>query len=211
MIGYKRLIIDKDCIKLLKDNKSISFKDIHKNPLRGKFDILLINNRMEIISTPLEKYTSIEKIVNENFYNPKEKLFHYVKNKKENKLILYSIDKPIILDNLMDKGRINSIKPYEFILLKKYSPKKNIFLNPCSPKKKSVKKIVIHSEFRRIFLLGIEDNQLIFCKNIDTDDMQNLNQYIKIIKSKINKDEDEDINFDFGNVDREYFSKIINT
>lgn len=211
MIGSKEIIIDDNYITF--SNQKMKFKltefDKYKKELKGKFKVILINTRMEVIKVMLNKNETIEKVIDENFYNPKDKLFHYIKNKKSNDLILYSIDKPMVLDKLMERGRIIAIKPYEFMLLKKYSPKKNILFKPYEPKKKNSKKIIIHSDFGRLFLLAIDEDELVYSKNINLNDFREINNYIKLLKTKILGEKEDKIEFKFGNIEKGYLDKIL--
>jgi hypothetical protein len=183
--------------------------DKYKKELKGKLKVILINTRMEVIKIMLNKNETIEKVIDENFYNPKDKLFHYIRNKKSNDLILYSIDKPMVLDRLMESGRIIAIKPYEFMLLKKYSPKKNILFKLHEPKKKNTKKIIIHSDFGRLFLLAMDEDELVYSKNININEFRDLNNYIKLLKTKILKEKDDEIEFNFGNIEKAYLDKVL--
>lgn len=211
MIGSKEIIIDDNYITF--SNQKMKFKltefDKYKKELKGKLKVILINTRMEVIKIMLNKNETIEKVIDENFYNPKDKLFHYIKNKKSNDLILYSIDKPMVLDKLMESGRIIDIKPYEFMLLKKYSPKKNILFKPYEPKKKNSKKIIIHSDFGRLFLLAIDEDELVYSKNINLNDFREINNYIRLLKTKILGEKEDKIEFKFGNIEKGYLDKIL--
>lgn len=211
MIGSKEIIIDDNYITF--SNQKMKFKltefDKYKKELKGKLKVILINTRIEVIKIMLNKNETIEKVIDENFYNPKDKLFHYIKNKKSNDLILYSIDKPMVLDKLMESGRIIDIKPYEFMLLKKYSPKKNILFKPYEPKKKNSKKIIIHSDFGRLFLLAIDEDELVYSKNINLNDFREINNYIKLLKTKILGEKEDKIEFKFGNIEKGYLDKIL--
>lgn len=200
IIGNKKLVIDNDTITFLNYNKKFQLIDIdkYKNYLKGSLKIILLNNRLETIVTNINDYINIEKLINENFYNPKDKLFHYVVNKKTNNMILYSIDKPMILDNIMDYGKIISVEPYEFLLLKKYKAKK-----------KSAKSIVLHVDFNKIFILAIENNQIINCRNVDVDDKDNVNKFIEEMRLKIRNTENDVVNLNYGNVDKKFLSKTI--
>ncbi len=211
MIGSKEIIIDDNYITF--SNQKRKFKltefDKYKKELKGKIKVVLINTRMEVIKVMLNKNETIEKVIDENFYNPKDKLFHYIKNKKSNDLILYSIDKPMILDKLMESGRIIAIKPYEFMLLKKYSPKKNILFKPYASKEKNNKKIIIHSDFGRLFLLAIDEDELVYSKNINLNELRELNNYIKLSKTKMLKEKEDKIEFKFGNLEKGYLDKVL--
>ncbi len=211
MIGSKEIIIDDNYITF--SDQKMKFKltefDKYKKELKGKLKVILINTRMEVIKIMLNKNETIEKVIDENFYNPKDKLFHYIKNKKSNDLILYSIDKPMVLDKLMESGRIIDIKPYEFMLLKKYSPKKNILFKPYEPKKKNSKKIIIHSDFGRLFLLAIDEDELVYSKNINLNDFREINNYIRLLKTKILGEKEDKIEFKFGNIEKGYLDKIL--
>lgn len=211
MIGSKEIIIDDNYITF--SDQKMKFKltefDKYKKELKGKLKVILINTRMEVIKIMLNKNETIEKVIDENFYNPKDKLFHYIKNKKSNDLILYSIDKPMVLDKLMESGRIIDIKPYEFMLLKKYSPKKNILFKPYEPKKKNSKKIIIHSDFGRLFLLAIDEDELVYSKNINLNDFREINNYIRLLKTKILGEKEDKIEFKFGNIQKSYLDKIL--
>lgn len=211
MIGSKEIIIDDNYITF--SDQKMKFKltefDKYKKELKGKLKVILINTRMEVIKIMLNRNETIEKVIDENFYNPKDKLFHYIKNKKSNDLILYSIDKPMVLDKLMESGRIIDIKPYEFMLLKKYSPKKNILFKPYEPKKKNSKKIIIHSDFGRLFLLAIDEDELVYSKNINLNDFREINNYIRLLKTKILGEKEDKIEFKFGNIEKGYLDKIL--
>lgn len=211
MIGSKEIIIDDNYITFTSQKRKFKLTefDKYKKELKGKFKVVLINTRMEVIKVMLNENETIEKVIDENFYNPKDKLFHYIKNKKSNDLILYSIDKPMVLDRLMESVRITAIKPYEFMLLKKYLPKKNILFKHSAPKKKNNKKIIIHSDFGRLFLLAIDEEELVYSKNINLNEFRELNNYIKLSKTKMLKEKEDKIEFKFGNIEKGYLDKVL--
>lgn len=211
MLGSKEIIIDDTYITFSKLKKRFKVIDIdkYKKELKGNLRIILINTRMEVIKVNLKRDETIEKVIGKNFYNPKDKLFHYIKNRKSNNVILYSIEKPMVLDRLMETGKISSIKPYEFMLLKKYTPKKNILFKIFSPKNKSNKRIVIHSDFERLFLLAIDKDELVCSKNIHFSELRELNNYIKLLKSKMIKDEKDEVELNFGNIKKDSLDKIL--
>ncbi|MNI59445.1 hypothetical protein D3C73_1146080 [compost metagenome] len=115
----------------------------------------------------------------------------------------------MILDKLMESGRIIAIKPYEFMLLKKYSPKKNILFKPYASKEKNNKKIIIHSDFGRLFLLAIDEDELVYSKNINLNEFRELNNYIKLSKTKMLKEKEDKIEFKFGNLEKGYLDKVL--
>lgn len=175
MLGVRNIALDGGELISLKNSKRFKISEIHKHTkyLKGSLRLLLLNNRIEIITS--DKLKSIQDIVDENFYEPKNKLFHYVKRKKTGEIILYSIDKPEVLDVILENSKIVNIEPYEFVILKKY-------------KKRRETKIIVHQEFDRIYILLIDEGVLIHSQNLSVFEKDLVPLIIKDIKNMKEKE-----------------------
>ncbi|MBL4931029.1 hypothetical protein JK634_04365 [Clostridium sp. YIM B02565] len=173
----KELLITKDKITFINENKEFYIREINKydSLIKGNINIVIKGETLMITKININKKPDkklIYETINSNFFNSKDKLFHYIYDKKNKTLIIYSVIKPFVLNKIIEKACIKKIRPYEVFLFEKFKRK---IKNKCG--------MIFYIEEGYAIALGIVNGYMGFIKEVENIEKESLFSVIDEFKS----------------------------
>ncbi|MDD7793951.1 hypothetical protein [Clostridium sp. 'White wine YQ'] len=174
----KKVLINKDKISFIHENKEFYIRESNKyeSLIKGNISIVIKGETLMITKINTNKRPDkkfIYETINSNFFNSKDKLFHYIYDKKNKTLIIYSIVKPFILNKIIERASIKKIIPYEVFLFEKY---KRGSKNKC--------RMICYIEESSAIAIGIVNGYIVFLKEVDKIEKERLASVINDFKIK---------------------------
>jgi len=158
MFFIKEIILERDKVIFTKEKLIYSLfeNEKYERLIRGWVKIIIKDQimaitRMEALKEPSRK--ALEKIINKNFFISQDKLFHHIFDKTNKLLIIYSVEKPALLDKIVENATVKHVIPYEVFLVNKY--KKKI---------KGNNGIIFYISKGKLMVLGLFNKNLVFTR-----------------------------------------------
>ena len=172
----RELLINKDKISFINEDKEFYIRESNKydSLIKGNINIVIKGETLMITKINTNKKPDkkfIYETINSNFFNSKDKLFHYIYDKKNKTLIIYSIAKPFVLNKIIEKASIKKILPYEVFLFEKFKRK---IKNKCG--------MIFYIEEGSSIAIGIVNGYIVFVKEVDRIEKESLASVINEFK-----------------------------